>query len=290
QAQRHRLVAEQPRLSRSGRHPDRPAERDLYRWCARTHRDRQLVSQGHAQGLHGRNQRHRERCRRSGPAILREFRVRRGTELYRLLQSGGRQADRPAISGVGCEQAQAAGMADRKAIGRGGRPADYFPSARRNLPATLCEGPDDNGQQHQQRLSHGRHLARQVNPFSPRAGERPVLGENRAVLGRLWGRAEEPMIQAVEGLPDNIVGIIAKGRLTNDDWNRDIKPLIETSLKRHDKIRVYYETGGAFPGAAWGNLRRGIENAPQWEPVAVETAVSWLRDPINALRFHVQAE
>src|SRR5947207_2383905 len=146
-----------------------------------------IITQGKAQGLHGRNQRHRERCRRSGPAILREFRVRRGTELYRLLQSGGRQADRPAISGVGCEQAQAAGMADRKAIGRGGRPADYFLSARRHLPATLCEGPDDNGQQHLQRLSHGRCLARQVNPFSPIAGEGPVLGENRAVLGGCGG-------------------------------------------------------------------------------------------------------
>jgi len=98
------------------------------------------------------------------------------------------------------------------------------------------------------------------------------------------------MIQVVEGLPDNIVGIVAKGRLTNDDWNRDIKPLIETSLKRHDKIRFYYEIGGRFPGAAWGNLRLGIENAPHWERVAVVTDVSWLRDTINALRFLMQAE
>ena len=70
------------------------------------------------------------------------------------------------------------------------------------------------------------------------------------------------MIQAVEGLPDNIVGIVAKGRLTNDDWNRDIKPLIETSLKRHDKIRLYYEIGGRFPGAAWGNLRAWDRKRP----------------------------
>ena len=48
--------------------------------------------------------------------------------------------------------------------------------------------------------------------------------------------------------------------------------------------------GGRFPGAAWGNLRLGIENAPQWERVAVVTDVSWLRDTINALRFLMQAE
>src|SRR5438874_11995964 len=97
------------------------------------------------------------------------------------------------------------------------------------------------------------------------------------------------MIQVVEGLPDNIVGIVAKGRLTNDDWNRDIKTLIETSLKRHDKIRLYYEISDRFPGAAWGNLMHGIENAPQCERVAVETSVSWLREPMNAKRFLMQA-
>ena len=93
------------------------------------------------------------------------------------------------------------------------------------------------------------------------------------------------MIQVVEGLPDNIVGIVAKGRLTNDDWNTVLKPLFETLLKRHKKVRLYYEIGGRFPGAAWGNLRLGIENVPQWERVAIVTDVNWLRDTINALRF-----
>ena len=79
------------------------------------------------------------------------------------------------------------------------------------------------------------------------------------------------MIRVVEGLPDNIVGIVAKGRLTNDDWNTVLKPLFETSLKRHKKVRLYYEIGGRFPGAAWGNLRLGIENVPQWERVAIVT-------------------
>src|SRR5437588_39947 len=35
-----------------------------------------MVSQGHAQGLHGRGDGRRERARRSRPAILRELRVR----------------------------------------------------------------------------------------------------------------------------------------------------------------------------------------------------------------------
>jgi hypothetical protein len=80
------------------------------------------------------------------------------------------------------------------------------------------------------------------------------------------------MIQVIEGFPDNIVGIVAKGRLTNNDWDTVLKPLFETSLMRHEKVRLYYEIGCRFPGAAWGNLRLGIENAPQWERVAIVTS------------------
>jgi hypothetical protein len=98
------------------------------------------------------------------------------------------------------------------------------------------------------------------------------------------------MIQRVEGLPENVVGIVAKGRLTRDDCNNVLSPLMETSLKRHDKLRLYYEIGSRFPGAAWDNLRLGIENVPQWERVAIVTDVSWLRDTINALRFLIQGE
>ena len=63
------------------------------------------------------------------------------------------------------------------------------------------------------------------------------------------------MIQIVEGLPDNVVGIVAKGRVTNEDCNKVLKPLVQRSLMRHDKVRLYYEIGCRFPGAAWEDLK-----------------------------------
>ena len=98
------------------------------------------------------------------------------------------------------------------------------------------------------------------------------------------------MMQVVEGLPDNVVGIAAKGRVTNEDCNKVLKPLMETSLKRHDKVRLYYEIGCRFPGAAWEDLRLGIENIPQWERVAVVTDVGWVRHTVNALRFLIASD
>ena len=49
------------------------------------------------------------------------------------------------------------------------------------------------------------------------------------------------MIQIVEGLPDNVVAILVKRRVTNEDCDKVLKPLLENLLKRHDKVRLYYE-------------------------------------------------
>jgi stage II sporulation SpoAA-like protein len=98
------------------------------------------------------------------------------------------------------------------------------------------------------------------------------------------------MIQIIEGLPDNVVGIVAKGRVTNEDCNKILKPLMETSLKRHDKVRLYYEIGCRFPGAAWEDLKIGMQYLPPWERVAVVTDVGWFRHSVNALRFLIPGE
>jgi hypothetical protein len=98
------------------------------------------------------------------------------------------------------------------------------------------------------------------------------------------------MIRIVEGLPDNVVGIVAKGRVTHEDRDNILKPLMEISRKRHDKIRLYYEIGCRFPGAAWEDLSLGIDGVPQWERVAVVTDVGWVRHTVNALRFLIPGE
>src|SRR5437763_8185380 len=65
---------------------------------------------------------------------------------------------------------------------------------------------------------------------------------------------------------------------------------MEDSLKRHDKVRLYYEIGCRFPGAAWEELRLGMDTIPQWERVAVVTDTGWVRHTVNALRFLIASE
>jgi hypothetical protein len=97
------------------------------------------------------------------------------------------------------------------------------------------------------------------------------------------------MIRVIDGLPDNVVGIVAKGRVTADECAKILKPVMQTSLKR-DKVRLYYEIGSRVPGARWDELKLGVERLPQWERVAVVTDVGWVRHTVKALRFLIGSE
>lgn len=97
------------------------------------------------------------------------------------------------------------------------------------------------------------------------------------------------MIEIVESFPDNVVGLIAKGQLTKNDYEQVLIPQVEAALKRHAKIRLYYEIGPQFsgvdPGAAWEDLKLGVEHLSRWERVAVVTDVDWIKHLLNAFRF-----
>ena len=70
------------------------------------------------------------------------------------------------------------------------------------------------------------------------------------------------MIQIIDGLPDNVVGIVAKGRVTNEDCDKILKPLMETSLKRHHKVRFYYAIGCRFPRRSVGSPQHRHRTPP----------------------------
>jgi hypothetical protein len=98
------------------------------------------------------------------------------------------------------------------------------------------------------------------------------------------------MIELIEDLPDNVVGIVARGRVTNEECDSVLRPAVERSLKRHRKLRLYYEVASRFPGAGWEDLNLAIEKLPQWERIAIVTDTGWVRQTVNALRFLLASE
>jgi hypothetical protein len=98
------------------------------------------------------------------------------------------------------------------------------------------------------------------------------------------------MLELIEGLPGNVVGIAVSGRLTMQDCQDVLVPAMQKSLKRHDKIRLYYELNSRFPGAAWDELDLGLEHASRCERVAIVTDIGWVRLTVKALRFLIPSE
>ena len=98
------------------------------------------------------------------------------------------------------------------------------------------------------------------------------------------------MIEIIDGLPGNIVGISVSGRLTMQDCRDVLVPAIDKALKRHDKIRLYYELESRFPGAGWDDLDLGLEQAAKCERVAIVTDIGWIRLTVKALRFLIPSE
>jgi hypothetical protein len=97
------------------------------------------------------------------------------------------------------------------------------------------------------------------------------------------------MIEIVETFPDNVVGLVAKGQVTRKDYEQILIPRVEAALKRHDKVRLYYELGSQFsgidPGAAWEDLKVGVEHLTRWERMAIVTDVDWIRHMVSVFRF-----
>ena len=98
------------------------------------------------------------------------------------------------------------------------------------------------------------------------------------------------MLELIDGLPGNVVGIAVSGRLTLQDCQDVLVPAMQKSLKRHEKIRLYYELNSRFPGAAWDELDLGLEHASRCERVAIVTDIGWVRLTVKALRFLIPSE
>lgn len=102
------------------------------------------------------------------------------------------------------------------------------------------------------------------------------------------------MIERLQGFPDTVVAISARGYVTRSDYERVLIPQVKQALDRHGKIRCYYELGADFsgfePGAAWEDFKLGLEYLSRWERVAVVTDVDWIRLAINTFRFLVPGE
>jgi hypothetical protein len=95
------------------------------------------------------------------------------------------------------------------------------------------------------------------------------------------------MIELIHGLPKNVVGITTRGRVTREDWNDVLLPAIDEALRRHEKIRLYYEIASRYPGAGWDILDLATDKL---ERIAVVSDAAWVKWVANALYFLITSK
>ena len=64
------------------------------------------------------------------------------------------------------------------------------------------------------------------------------------------------MIEIIEGLPNNVVGIAVRGRVTKQDCYDVLMPAMEESLKRHNNFQALLRAQFAISGRRVGRSQR----------------------------------
>jgi hypothetical protein len=93
------------------------------------------------------------------------------------------------------------------------------------------------------------------------------------------------MIKPLQGFPDNVVALEAKGQVTKQDYEQVLAPEVTRAFKNHRKVNFYYELGPEFtglePGAAWEDLKEAVRHFGGWDKMAVVTDVEWIKRLIS---------
>lgn len=99
------------------------------------------------------------------------------------------------------------------------------------------------------------------------------------------------MIEVMAGMPDNVLGLRAMGKVTGEDYEKVLIPALEERLKRQPKIRLLYCMGADFvgftPAAMWDDARIGMQHITAFEKIAVVTDVDWVIRAVKIFSFAI---
>lgn len=82
------------------------------------------------------------------------------------------------------------------------------------------------------------------------------------------------MIRVLDGLPDNVLGVEAVGKVTDDDYENVLTPAVNDKLGAHDTIRCIYVLGDEFDGWTLGGMWEDARSSGTSSPPCVQVTRS----------------
>lgn len=102
------------------------------------------------------------------------------------------------------------------------------------------------------------------------------------------------MIELIPDLPDNTLGLEAKGEVTGEDYEQVVIPAVHELRESHEKVRLLYVLGPEFEGftaaAMWDDTKVGLEHPFSWERIAVVTDHDAYRRLFKGVGFLIPAK
>jgi hypothetical protein len=102
------------------------------------------------------------------------------------------------------------------------------------------------------------------------------------------------MLQVIDDLPEEVVGVRAIGEVEDDDYEDVLVPAIEACREAHGKVRLLYVLGPEYTGyeadAVWEDAKLGMRTFTAYEKIAVVTDTTWMRRAVAALGWLMPGE
>jgi SpoIIAA-like len=97
------------------------------------------------------------------------------------------------------------------------------------------------------------------------------------------------MLERIEGLPNGVDGVKAVGKVSKEDYEHVLVPLIDEARREGRGLRFLYELGpdfgGVTPAAVWQDAKIGLHSLGLFDGCAVVTDVGWIRESTRVVGF-----
>jgi hypothetical protein len=97
------------------------------------------------------------------------------------------------------------------------------------------------------------------------------------------------MLERLTTLPPGLDGVKAVGKVSQQDYQQVLEPLIDEARRTNRRVRLLYQFGPEFQGftagGAWEDASVGLRSLRLIDGLAIVADVSWIRDSGRLLAF-----
>lgn len=96
------------------------------------------------------------------------------------------------------------------------------------------------------------------------------------------------MIEIMQGLPENVLGVIYSGKVTGEDYDDVLIPIFKEKLNKFGKIRLLYQINTGISHFSWSSYLEDTKiswHLFSFEKVAIVSDIHWIDESVKLFAF-----